>query len=160
MNPPLPASLRRAESEARDLDTRIQLVEQRLIAREENLRRGVAALGQRVRDAMQLRQLALPVIGAAVAAYGVWRLWRDRHRAHLAHLAARGSARRVPGARASGATSAPPTLPWLRTAALVWPALPLAWRARVNRAIVNLVMVVGLPLTERLLAWRRGRLMR
>ncbi len=63
---PLPASLLRAESDDHSLDARILRTEQRLIAREENLRRGVSTLAVGLPLAEQLlgQRPAAPLVTA------------------------------------------------------------------------------------------------
>ena len=73
---PIPASLKRAEAEDDDLDSRILQTEQRLIAREENLRRRLSAFGSRVKEVTQPKRLIAPVLGAALAGSSLWWLLR------------------------------------------------------------------------------------
>jgi len=142
MNAPLPASLSRAEAEGdRGLDERIRRVEQRLIAREENLRRGIAHLGGDLRERLRPGRWLLPVGGGLLAAAAVLALWRRP----AAHAAEHVAAARPPGAR----------LPWVQLVGFAWPLLPERWRARVSPTVVNSVMTLGLPLVEALLGSRR-----
>lgn len=137
------------DAEDQDLDTRILQVEQRLIAREESLRVGVACLGQRVRQKLHVGRHALPTIGLSVvvAALGavVWWKWsrasRPAANPQRSHSAPAGSGR-------------PGELPWVRLVALAWPMLPAAWRSRVSPATASTLAALGLPLIERLLHGR------
>jgi len=143
MNAPLPASLSRAEVEGDGgLDERIRRVEQRLIAREENLRRGVAHLGGDVRERLQPRKLLLPLASGLLATMAVLALWR--------RPAARVAAPTVSSGGAAG------RVPWVQLIGFAWPLLPERWRSRVSPTVVNSVMTLGLPLAEALLGARRG----
>jgi len=142
--PPLPASLLRAEAEEHDLDARILQVEQRLIAREENLRRRVSHVSTRVREAWRPRRLLLPLAGAGIALAAL--IWFGRGRPAVRPAQAPGSA---PPPESHGHGSH-----WISLLGLVWPLLPPNWRARVPPSVVNLVMTVGLPLLETLLQRR------
>lgn len=144
-NPPLPASLLRPEAEEHDLDARILQAEQRLIAREEKLRRRVNQLGSRVHEAWQPRRWVPPLAGGAAALLAL--LWFGRRRAAAAPAPARPASPSHGGMLAHG----------LSLLGLVWPLLPATWRARVPTSVVNVVMGVGLPLVETLLQRRPGR---
>jgi len=153
MKAPSFASLPSPEPAAPDLDTRILQVEQRLIAREEKLRRGIDGLGLRVRRTLRPWRRALPAIGLTLAASALGGLaWRwTRHRA---------TGRKVHGAAArqpadSGAPGAEAGIPWVRLVALGWPLLPSAWRARISPATASTLVALGLPAIEWLLQGRR-----
>lgn len=140
MNAPLPLGPPPVEADdGVDIDARILLVEQRLIAREARLHRGVSALAGEARRCLQPRRLVAPVGGVLLAALALRALWRSP----------------------TGATAeAPPPaggaagLPWLHLLGLAWPLLPARWRERVNPAVASSVLTLGLPLLERL---RGGR---
>lgn len=137
--PPLPASLLRAEAEQRDLDARILQAEQRLIAREENLRRRVNHIGERLREAWRPQRLVLPLAGGAAALAGL--LWLVRGRAAAPRAEARAAERPQMGGHAH----------WISLLGMAWPLLPAAWRARVPPSLVQLATAVGLPVLDMLL---------
>lgn len=152
--PPLPASLSRADgAPPQDLDAQILRVEQRLIAREENLRRGVHAFGEQLGDALQPRRLLKPaLIAAGVVAGAAMLLRRPRHAAQ-AHdepppRSFAGSATASPGSRLGG-------LPWVQLLGIAWPMLPARWRHRINPVTASTLITLGLPMLETLLARRR-----
>lgn len=144
--PPLPASLSHAERvDPGDIDARILQVEQRLIAREENLRRGVAAFGEQLGETLKPRRLIKPaLIAAGVAALLLWRPARTAAAATVAAAPARASA--MAGLRG---------LPWMRLIGLALPLLPPQWRHRVSPGAATALITLGLPLVERLLGPRR-----
>jgi len=147
---PLPSSLAATEPSDVDLDTRIQYVEQRLILREENLRRTARQFSDRVHDALRPARLLWPLAGlAAVAAagFGLHALWRGRREPARIAVGPAG-----PGMAADGV----PAMPWVRLLGLAWPLLPQRWRARVSPATVSAVMSLGLPMLEGLLGRHRA----
>lgn len=152
---PLPASLLRSEVEDTSLDDRIRQAEQRLIAREENLRRTVNALGRRARASLTpsqlLKPVLLPAVGGLLALVGGW--WVLRTRGGSGAVGHRAPA---PGTgRAEGGKSRHEA-PWISLVGLGWQLVPVAWRSRFNPQIVNLVITVGLPLAERVFSGFRA----
>ncbi len=141
---PVPASLKRSQAEDEDLDARIRQTEQRLVLREENVRRRLAMFSSRVKDAAQPRRLVVPALGVGLAGAALWWLWRGKS-----------PVRRAAGAdHASGQTQTPASrgeLPWVRMVAFIWPLLPEHWRSKVSPATASTVVALGLPLAERLL---------
>jgi apolipoprotein D and lipocalin family protein len=129
-----------------DLDTRIMLVEQRLIAREQSLRRGIDAIGLRVRRAVRPWCRALPAIGLTLGASLLATLWWRRR------PLGRGAA--SPGGRHAGDARHGAGIPWVHLVTLGWPLLPAAWRARISPATASTLVALGLPLMEWL---RRSR---
>jgi apolipoprotein D and lipocalin family protein len=131
-----------------ELDHQIVEVEQRLIAREERLRRGLAALSGRVRRAAEPTRVLLPLGGAALGALLLW-LWRGR----------RGGARGT-GAMQSAASGqhrgSSAEAPWISLIALAWPLVPARWRRRISPATASTLVAIGLPLAQGLLGARRG----
>ena len=131
-----------------DLDTRISLAEQRLIAREQRLRGQVQGLGQRLQQAAAPRALLLKAGGVALAGAAlVWTLRRggSRH----GHPPAR---RNHPAPAMSGG---PPQ--WLLSLLpMAWPMLPERWRSRISPATAATVLGVAAPLIDRLLARRNA----
>jgi len=145
--PPGPPALAPHDlSDDLDLDTRISLVEQRLIAREQRLQAQVQRLGQRLQQAAAPRALLLKAGGVALAGAAlVWTLRRggSRH----GHAAAR---RHHPAPAMSGG---PPQL-LLSLLPMAWPMLPERWRSRISPATAATVLGVAAPLIDRLLARR------
>ncbi|KQW52019.1 MULTISPECIES: lipocalin family protein [unclassified Roseateles] len=143
--PPLPASLSHAEA-AGDIDEQIRLIEHRLIAREENLRRGVANFGGQLRETLSPKRLLVPVGGALLGVVALASLWRrPRHRPAAVHLPPEAP----PG-------PPPPHIPWMQLLGLAWPMLPERWRHRVNPAMVSSLVVLGQPLIDSLLGQREA----
>lgn len=154
---PLPASLLRAEAQDDDLDARILQAEQRLIAREENLRRRVGLLGAQLRGRIEpwrnKRMRAMAYAGAALGGLLLWTLWRGRGRPARAVAGSSGGGE----ARNAGPGFAASNLPWVRLIGLAWPLLPAGWRSRIDPAVMNFVMSLGLPLAEKLFQGTAGR---
>lgn len=148
---PLPASLVRAEAQQHDLDARIEQAEQRLIAREEHLRRRTGALGQRLAQAWQPHRLVTPVLVVVGVTTLGW-LWRRRPAAAVsaANLAPRPA---QPVAAKAGRDSSGGR--WLHVLPMVWPLLPPTWRERVPPSVHKLALGLGFPLLEVLLERRR-----
>lgn len=128
-----------------DLDARILLVEQRLIAREQKLCRGVASLNGQLHRALSPKRLLLPAGGALLGVAALLSLWRRPSRLPAA---AAGSAR---------PSGLPVEIPWVRMLGLAWPMLPERWRNRVSPATASSLVTLGLPLVERLLGTRRAQ---
>lgn len=131
-----------------DLDTRISLAEQRLIAREQRLRGQVQRFGQRLHQAAAPRALLLKAGGVALAGAAlVWTLRRG------------GSRHGQPPARRYHPTPAmsggPPQL-LLSLLPMAWPMLPERWRSRISPATAATVLGVAAPLIDRLLARRNA----
>lgn len=153
---PLPANLSRAEAEA-DIDARILQAEQKLIAREENLRRGVTGFGQQFRETMRPGRLLQPALLTAAVAVIVL-AWPSRRKPAPAPT----SQQQQPDAAAQAAKVARPALfvllaaiPWTRFLSHAWPMLPSRWRDSLNPATAASALTFGLPLLEGWLAKRR-----
>ena len=131
-----------------DLDTRISLAEQRLVAREQRLRGQVQGLGQRLQQAAAPRALLLKAGGVALAGAAlVWTLRRGGSR--NGHAPAR---RNHPAPAMSGG---PPQ--WLLSLLpMAWPMLPERWRSRISPATAATVLGVAAPLIDRLLVRRNA----
>ncbi len=134
--------------EAAELDDRILQVEQRLIAREDRLRRGMSALTGRVRRATQPARLLLP-LGSAVVGGLLWWLWRGRSTG--AHATSRLQTAASGQHRGSSAEA-----PWVSLIALAWPLVPARWRRRISPATASTLVAIGLPLAQGLLGARRA----
>jgi apolipoprotein D and lipocalin family protein len=148
--PSLPAAFpARPEAVHATLDERIAMAESRLVAREQGLRRGADALLQRLRRATEPRRLVWPLLGGVSSLLIVGWAWRRIGGVRHTH----GSASAAPE-RVRAASSGRSDVPWVRAAALAWPLLPAAWRARVGPGTASLVVAVGLPLAEQL--FKRG----
>ena len=131
-----------------DLDTRISLAEQRLIAREQRLRDQVQHFGQRLQQAAAPRALLLKAGGVALAGAAlVWTLRRGGSRHGHPH-----ARRNHPAPAMSGG---PPQL-LLSLLPMAWPMLPERWRSRINPATAATVLGVAAPLIDRLLARRNA----
>jgi apolipoprotein D and lipocalin family protein len=126
-----------------DLDARILQVEQRLVAREQTLRRGLEGVGRRVQRALQPWRRALPAMSATLAVSALAALvWRwQRRRSPLARFST--AAPQPSPAAAQGGE-----FPWVRLVALVWPLLPAAWRTRVSPGTASMVAALGPPMLE------------
>jgi len=145
---PVPRSMAAAKSADADLDTQILHIEQRLILREENMRRSARHLTTRVQHALRPARMLWPLAGtaAAVAAgFGLYMLWRGRS----------GPAPSASGPSAPQLAAESSAMSWVRLIPLAWPLLPKGWRARVSPATASAVMSLGLPILEGLLS--RGR---
>ena len=127
-----------------DLDTRISLVEQRLIAREQRLLSQVQGLRRRAVEATAPRALMLKVAGVAVAGAGlVWALRRGGGgRRHA-------EAGPAPAVHAGG----PPQL-LLSLLPMAWPLLPERLRTRMSPTTAATLLSVAVPLLHRLRAHR------
>ena len=134
--------------EATQLDDRILQVEQRLIAREERLRRNIADLSGRIRRAAEPKRVLLPLGGALLGVIAL-KLWRNRGGGARAtspvYTAASGQHR---GSSAEA--------PWVSLLALAWPLVPARWRSRISPATASTLVAIGLPLAQGLLGARRG----
>lgn len=149
---PLPATLSRVEAEA-DIDARILQAERRLIAREENVRRGVTAFGRQVHEATRPSRLLQPALLTAAVAVIVLG-WPSRKAAPAR------SSQQQPGTAA--AAVARPALfvllagiPWTRLLSHAWPLLSGRWREHLNPATAASILTFGLPLLEGWLTRRR-----
>ncbi len=143
---PMPASLKRSMAEDDDLDTRIRQTEQRLVLREENLRRRLSLFGSRVKESAQPKRLLVPALGVGLAGAALWWLSRGKSPAPRRAFSGSGSS--------DGQAQAPARhgeLPWVRMVAFIWPLLPQHWRSKVSPATASTVVALGLPLAERVL---------
>ena len=102
---------------SQDLDERILAAEHRLMAREARLRRDWTALGERVTTALQPSRWLAPATGLAVMLLTVGWLRRGPSRDDAPRHAGR--------------------LPWMQLVGMAWPLLPLHWRARVPKSLVE-----------------------
>jgi apolipoprotein D and lipocalin family protein len=149
MNPPLPLTRPDADADEHlDLDTRIQRVEQRLIARQDRLHHGIAGLARQARRQLRPRRLLAPVGGAVLAALALRSLW-------LSPKVPTPAAASSTGPAPDGAPNLFREVPWVRLIGLAWPLLPAQWRDRVSPAAASSFFTLGLPLVERLISGRR-----
>lgn len=144
--PPVPQVEQPIDQDCVDLDTRIERLEQQLIARERRLRLQAQALRERAGRAAESNALMLRLIGAAAVSAGVVWAWRRRK-----------GASKPPGQTASYSTSKGATRVWLNLLPLAWPMLPVRWRNQVNPAMTTAVLGMALPLIGRLLAHRSAK---
>ena len=142
-------------SEAPDLDTRIQRIEQQLVAREDRLRRGVDELRERATRSLQPWRRAAPYVGAGLGVALVLALaWRWRTHGAAGFLPQ--PSHHAPPHRFIGAAAPPSRIPWIQLVTLGWPLLPQRWRARVSPATAATLAGLVLPLIERLRRQRRA----
>ena len=141
---PAPATLR---AEAIDLDTQIEQLEQRLVAREAWLRSTAQSLGQRAQQAVAPRPWLLPMLCGGAALWLGWR-WLRRRSPALPVSAA------LPVHAAVHRGEVVADLPWAGLVALGWPLLPMAWRKRFSPATATAVVSTGLSVVRRLLGRR------
>lgn len=132
-----------------DLDTRIEQLEQRLVAREAWLRSTAESLAQRAQRAATPRPWVLPVVGVGVV---LWLGWRGRHRREPTRQVNVGVPANVAERHVEGLAD----LPWAGLAALGWPLAPAPWRERLSPAAAAAVVSTALSI-GRLLLRRRGR---
>ena len=132
---------------AADLDTQIEQIEQRLIAREVWLRATAESLAHRTKLAVTPKPWVLPVVGAGVVLWLGWRWWhrRDSARHVRVDAAAPATGRRMDGFAG---------LPWAGLTSLGWPLVPLAWRGRLSPAAAAAVVSTVLSVARRLLRRR------
>jgi apolipoprotein D and lipocalin family protein len=131
-----------------DLDTRIEQVEQRLVAREAWLRSTAESLGQRTRIALTPSPWVLPAVGAGVVLWLGWRWWYRREPVPRVSV-------NVPATVAGRHDDALADLPWAGLAAMGWPLMPAAWRGRVSPAAAAAVVSTVLSIGRRLFGRRR-----
>lgn len=140
--PPQASPLHPEEPAAGDIDARILRVEQRLIAREEALRRRLGNLGTQLQHRLQPRRLLWPAAGVAAVLLSLL-AWRRRPAA--AHVRPAVSA-------GPGAHHGSHPLPWAYLLTLAWPLVPERWRVRVSPAVATSLVTLGLPLLEHVLS--------
>jgi len=145
--PVRPSALKAAPLADLDLDTQIEQLEQRLVAREAWLRSTAESLLQRTQQAVTPKPWVLPVVGVGML---LWLGWRWSHR--------RKPARQVSVSLPANVTAHPvdglADLPWAGLTALGWPLVPVAWRERVSPAAAAAVVSTVLSIGRRLLRRR------
>nr|MDH4390709.1 hypothetical protein [Aquabacterium sp.] len=127
LRPPVPTP---SPDTGLDLDAQIDLVEQRLVAREAWVRATTAALTHRAQVATTPAPWLLPVAGAVAVLWLGWRWWRRPGPAQ-ARPAARPD---LPTPSAGRQVDSLADLPWAALTALAWPLAPAAWWQRVSPA--------------------------
>lgn len=135
-----------------DLDAQIELLEQRLVAREAWVLSTSQALVQRAQQAVTPRSWWLPALGGPVALWLGWRWWRGRSPARPS----RPSRPALPVDSAVPRADGLASLPWAGLVALAWPLLPSAWRTRVSPAAATAAVSSALVIARRLVG-RRAR---
>ena len=132
---------------ALDLDTQIEQLEQRLVAREAWLRSTAESLTHRAQLAVTPKPWVLPVVGVGVVLWLGWRLWHRPEPARQVRVAlpANAAARPIDGLA---------DLPWAGLTALTWPLVPAAWRSRLSPAAAATVVSTVLSIGRRLLRRR------
>ncbi|MFG6432193.1 hypothetical protein [Roseateles sp. LYH14W] len=142
--PQLPASPPRTDAApAADIDARILQAEQRLLAREARLRRGVTSFSHQLGATMQPRRLLKPALIAA-AGLGLLMMLRRRAPRHAAPAGAVASA--ASAATRPAVFALLSALPWTRVVGMAWPHVPERWRRGISLATVTDMVSLGLPL--------------
>lgn len=143
-HPRPPASLQAAPI---NLDTQIEQLEQRLVAREAWLRSTVQSLSQRAQQAVAPRAWVLPMLCGGAALWLGWRWWHHRTPALPVSAA-------MPVSAAVHRGDVLADLPWAGLIAMGWPLLPMTWRGRFSPATATAVVSTGLSIVRRLLGRR------
>jgi len=129
-----------------DLDTQIEQLEQRLVAREAWLRSTAESLAQRAQLAVTPKPWVVPVVGVGVVLWLGWRWW---HRRDPAPRVSVGVPANVVERHVDGLAD----LPWAGLTAMGWPLMPAALRGRVSpaaaAAVVSTVLAIGRRLFRR-----------
>lgn len=133
-----------------DLDTQIEQLEQRLVAREAWLRSTAESLAQRAQLAVTPKPWVLPAVCVGVV---LWLAWRSRHRQQEpTRQVGDGVPANVAGRHVEGLAD----LPWAGLTALGWPLVPVPMQERLSPAAAAAVVSTALSIGRRLLR-RRGR---
>lgn len=132
-----------------DLDTRIEQLEQRLVAREARLRSSAESLAQRAQQAVTPKPWMLAVVGASVVLWLGWR-WRQRR------VPVRQVSADVPANVADRHVDVIADLPWAGLTALAWPLAPVTWQDRLSPAAAATVVSTVLSIGRRLFRRRVG----
>jgi apolipoprotein D and lipocalin family protein len=122
-----------------ELQTRVRATELRVVAHDAALRRRLDMARSGCQHHLRQARRWLPLAAAAAMAGGAgWWLLRPRT------APSRPRAASIPRSRAA--------TQWLRTVGLLWPMLPVRWRARLSPTTAAVLAVVGPPLLEGLLS--------
>lgn len=143
MNAPLHPLPRPDDAAADDIDVRIALAEQRLVAREQHLCRSVKAFNRQLGAALQPRRLIKP---ALIGAAGIGLLLLLRRRSPRPAAAAGAVASAASAATRPAVFALLASLPWTRVVSMAWPHVPESWRRGVSLATVTDMVSLGLPL--------------
>ena len=135
------------QAQAIDLDTQIEQLEQRLVAREARLRFAAQSLAQRAQKAVAPRPWLLPTLCGGAALWLGWRWLRHRSPPLPVNAA-------VPVHAPVHRGDVVADLPWAGLVALGWPLLPMTWRRRFSPATATAVVSAGLSIVRRLLGRR------
>lgn len=132
---------------SKSLDERIREVELRVIARDENARRRLDAIGHKLTRLPRPRDLLVPLAGAVAAGGALVWGWRRFVRDGRSHeRGAPGFVRSRASAESdSGSARARGGLPWVQLIGLAWPLVPARWRSRVDPSLLGTALAVGLP---------------
>ncbi len=137
-----------------DLDAQIEVLQQRLIAREAWLKTTVESLGQRAQSAITPKPWVLPVAGAGLVLWLGWRWWRHKEPVRQGPVEVHANNTHAHADKHPVEKLA--DLPWVGLTALGWPLAPAAWRERLSPAgavtVVSTAVSIG-----RLLFQRRDR---
>lgn len=130
-----------------DLDTQIEQLERRLVAREAWLQSAAESLAHRAQLAVTPKPWVLPVAGVGVVLWLGWRLWHRPVPARqvIVHAPAKPAERPIDGIA---------DLPWAGLTALGWPLAPVAWQERLSPAAAATVVSTVLSIGRRLLRRR------
>jgi hypothetical protein len=147
-----------AEPPQGTLEERIARAEQGLVAREQALQQRAQAFMQRTQEALEPRRLVRPAAytaGTLVLVWVVLRLLRRKPDAAGVDPRATAPASTARSAAEGRAPASPlRDLPWARTAALLWPLLPVAWRGRLGPDTASIIVTLGLTLVGLLFSKR------
>ena len=131
-----------------DLDTQIEALEQRLVAREAWLRTTTESLTQRAQHALTPKPWVLPVVGVGAVLWLGWRWWHRQNTARPVRVEVHESPTGHPVDKLAD-------LPWAGLTALAWPLAPVAWRERLSPTAAVTVVSTALSIGRRL-RQRRG----
>ena len=130
-----------------DLETQIERLEQRLVARESWVRSSAQSLGERAKQGVTPSSWVLPVLGVGAVLWLGWRRW---HR----HNPALPVGSTLPVNVAAHRVDRLADLPWAGLLELGWPLLPTAWRGRFSPAAATAATSALVSIARRLFGRR------